>query len=247
MIYFFSDLDDTLLQSKGKCGLPVEECTLRGITKEGGPQGFSTPAQEELLSVMNENGTLIPVTARNLNAFKRVQIDFRSYAAISHGAIVLEPNGEPSQEWLEHIAPEVEKHKDTVAAIRDELRDLLNLHNCNILMDRLLEEFGVTTCCMFKTDLETSNQIPVIAKILEDRLASREECAEFIVHHNGRHISVLPPYSSKLRAVEFIMDKLNVNENDLTFGLGDSISDWDFMKNCKFSVIPFNSQLAKSI
>ncbi|MGD1524609.1 HAD family hydrolase [Vibrio harveyi] len=246
MIYFLSDLDDTLLQSKAKCGLPTEECTLRGITKFGEPQGYSTPAQEELLKMCNENGTLIPVTARNLAAFKRVLIDFKSYAAICHGAIVLNPEGEPCEDWLKHIEPEVNLYKDLITELHDELRVLIKDRNCNILMDRVLEEFGVVTCGMFKTDLETSEQLFHVAETLRERLAEREECADFVVHQNGRHISILPPYSSKERAADFIMTKLNVSEKDLTFGLGDSISDWDFMKKCKFSVIPYKSQLANS-
>ncbi|MDB5793323.1 MAG: hypothetical protein JWQ80_3347, partial [Massilia sp.] len=97
--FLFADLDDTLFQSLEKCE-GRDALHPAAFLKDGSPISFSTPAQRAFIAFAQDGMTMIPATARNLNAFQRVDLAFTSYAVLDYGGIVLEPGGAVDQVWL---------------------------------------------------------------------------------------------------------------------------------------------------
>jgi hydroxymethylpyrimidine pyrophosphatase-like HAD family hydrolase len=69
--YVFLDLDDTILQTRPKCP-PDEPVRPAAYGRDGQPLSFTTDRQQALLDLF-EAATVIPTTARNRDAFRRVR------------------------------------------------------------------------------------------------------------------------------------------------------------------------------
>src|SRR5205823_998696 len=89
----FLDLDDTIFQTRPKCpvGEPVRPAAFR---RDGTPLSFMTDRQRALLDVLSRAATVIPTTARSLDAFRRVDLAFGHAAILDFGGVVLTPGGE---------------------------------------------------------------------------------------------------------------------------------------------------------
>jgi hydroxymethylpyrimidine pyrophosphatase-like HAD family hydrolase len=88
-IVIFTDLDDTLIQTKLK--VPKNAHISLGATNSSGvPLSFFTQSQRLMLDVFAKSGAIIiPVTGRDTHALNRVEYKFTSFRVVSHGAIVL--------------------------------------------------------------------------------------------------------------------------------------------------------------
>ncbi|UUZ56587.1 hypothetical protein LP419_16655 [Massilia sp. H-1] len=64
---------------------------------------YTTEGQRAFLAFAQDGMTMIPATARNLNAFQRVDLPFDSWAVLDYGGIVLQPGGVLDQHWLDHM------------------------------------------------------------------------------------------------------------------------------------------------
>src|SRR5215213_1343797 len=82
------DLDDTLFQTRPKCP-PGAALETAAVARDGAPLSFTIPRQRALFDAVQSRGPVIPVTARNLDAFRRVQLPFSSFAVLDFGALVL--------------------------------------------------------------------------------------------------------------------------------------------------------------
>jgi hypothetical protein len=80
--FLFADLDDTLFQSLEKCAVP-EGLLPAAFLRDGSPISYTTPGQRAFIAFAQDGMTMIPTTARNLDAFKRVDLPFASWAAPS--------------------------------------------------------------------------------------------------------------------------------------------------------------------
>ncbi|UUZ51116.1 hypothetical protein LP420_17185 [Massilia sp. B-10] len=100
--FLFADLDDTLFQSREKCG-PGDVLQPAAFLKDGSPISYTTEGQRAFLAFAQDGMTMIPATARNLNAFQRVDLPFDSWAVLDYGGIVLQPGGVLDQHWLDHM------------------------------------------------------------------------------------------------------------------------------------------------
>lgn len=245
MIYCFSDLDDSLFQSAHKCSVDTENCKLVSFKQNGDMQGFSTPAQQQFIELIKKNGTLIPVTARTVNSFNRVSMDFDSYRAICHGAIVLAPNGAIDPEWKEYLEDQISIHNEKFQQLIDLVRTLVNEFNIQPTMFGVKDNYGYPCYFNFKVESKDSSKLEKLFYHFHSFVNSNREFDEFAIHWNDRTFDILPPYTSKAKAVEFIYKKLGITSNDLVFGLGDSLSDLPFMNQCDFLMIPKNSQIVK--
>lgn len=92
------DLDDTLFQTARKMpeGLPRVTATL---DIEGQPNGYMSTVQHSLAHWLLSTTDVIPVTARSVEAFSRVQLPFMHGAVCSHGGVILGPDGKLDEEW----------------------------------------------------------------------------------------------------------------------------------------------------
>lgn len=232
----FTDLDDTLIQTRRK--IPVGANTSLGATdREGNPLSFFTQSQKKLLDLFSYgDAIIIPVTGRNTEALNRVLYDFDNFRAVSHGAVVLKNNNTVCCRWLSEIEPHLNKWPELLNRCNEEIEEIINYYQLDA-----------------RTRVIIDNDIPsyISVKGQEDALRVIGQHnglrKSFSMHENGRNHAILPPYASKKKAVEYIMKQLNVDANDLVIGLGDSLSDLDFMQSCQFSMIPVNCQITSKL
>lgn len=240
--YLFVDLDDTLFSSLPKCG---DEQDVRAVAflKDGSACSFTTSKQRAFLSMVSQSMTLIPTTARNSDAFGRVDLAFDDYKIINYGGIVLAPSGAPDQPWLQ-------KMRDEMAAALPGLRRAISIidefsQRAGLAgKARLIEDYGIAFYVVVKDPDKVAERLALIDK---DALAPwiASEGKEFYVHRNGNNLAVLPKALNKARAVAYVTGLLRDNHGEvLTMGMGDSRSDARFMAACDYAIVPSGTQLA---
>lgn len=228
----FTDLDDTLIQTRRK--IPQGASVSLGATdRDGNPLSFFTHSQKRLLDLFSQNDAIIiPVTGRNTDALNRVLYDFDNYCAVSHGAVVLKNNNTVCSGWLSEIEPHLNEWPELLELCNREIEDIIRLYQLDartrVIIDKDIPSY-----------ISVKGQEDALAVISQHNVLRQT----FSMHKNGRNHAILPPYASKKMAVEYIKKQLNVDSNDLVIGLGDSLSDIDFMQSCQFSMIPTNSQI----
>lgn len=228
----FSDLDDTLFQTRRKCpdGIELVSAASNG---DGEAHGFQTPTQQRLLKWL-DTATLIPVTGRNPQAFARVQLRFDSWAVLDHGATLLEPGGASSLVWRERILALLEPQQ---AALEEAVKIADGLNRAH--------GFG----CEIRTDCAHDTPFMVVIKHpAHDKTALRALAKLWRDHTkslglwffaNDNNLSLIARDINKENAVAWLLEHLRP---DLSFGCGDSIADVPFMNKCDFVISPRQSQ-----
>src|SRR5262245_40812091 len=94
----FLDLDDTLFQTRPKCpdGEPLH---LAAFRRDGEALSFMTARQRALFDWLSATASVVPTTARNRDAFRRVRLPFTGPAILDFGGVVLQPDGTPDPVW----------------------------------------------------------------------------------------------------------------------------------------------------
>ncbi len=244
--YVFTDLDDTLIQTRGKVPSGYQ-ADAAALDKDGAALSFICPHQQTLLRTLAQGGAMIiPVTGRNTDALQRVTLPFfQHYRIVSHGALILRADDSPCPEWLAHLA----RHHDLAQA--QTLLDALNAQAWQIIeqqqlpaRSRVITDQGVPAYLSIKTDCAEQG-----AQALDQLVAglNAQRPADSRWHRNGRNLALRMPYTCKREAVRFLLTLLNVGANDLTLGLGDSLTDLPFMRETHFALMPTGSQIDQEI
>ena len=235
-IVVFTDLDDTLIQTKRK--LPEHALTTLGATdREGNALSFFTQSQKIMLDMFTQNGAhIIPITGRNTDALNRVQYKFHGFRSVSHGAVVLKDNKTVCENWLSEIESLLMDWPELLEYCNKEIEQIIKSHKLDA-RTRVIIDMDIPAYISVKGSIQD-------LEIIKQNNPLNEK---FNRHENGRNHALLPPYASKKRAVEYIKKQLELTVNDLIIGLGDSLSDLDFMRCCQFSMMPVNSQIAKEL
>ncbi|NHZ77725.1 hypothetical protein F2P44_00190 [Massilia sp. CCM 8695] len=241
--FLFADLDDTLFQSLEKCegrGLPIEAAA---FLKDGSPISYTTPGQRAFLAFAQDGMTMIPTTARNLNAFQRVGIDFHSYAVLDYGGIVLLPDGSVDQEWLDHMRSAMQAALpglQELAGLIDAWAERTGFGN----RARLIEDFGTPFYLVVKDPQKIAAKLePIEREVVQPWI--NEGNRDYFIHRNGNNLAILPKALNKSHAVAHVSARLRAEHGDiLTFGMGDSKSDARFMAACDYAIVPSRTQLA---
>lgn len=240
--FLFADLDDTLFQSLEKCGAR-EGLLPAAFLKDGSPISYTTEGQRAFISFAQDGMTMIPTTARNLDAFRRVDLPFASWAVLDYGGIVLQPGGAIDQEWLEHM-------RGAMQAALPGLRELAGLIDawaeCTGFKGRarLIEDFGTPFYLVVKDpDKVAATLAPIERDVVAPWIA--EGARDYFIHRNGNNLAILPNALNKAHAVAHVSARLRAEHGDiLTFGMGDSRSDARFMAACDYAIVPRSTQLA---
>jgi len=235
-IVIFTDLDDTLIQTKGK--LPDDAQFLLGATdRVGTPLSFFTQSQKIMLDLFAKNNAIIiPVTGRNTDALNRVEYEFNNFRVVSHGAVVLKDKHTVCEKWLSEIDPHLKDWPKLLETCNLEINRIINKNNLDA-RSRVIIDKEIPAYISVKGQLAALQQIKQLNPLH----------GEFNHHENGRNHALLPPYASKKKAVEYLKKQMQLDINDLVIGIGDSLSDLDFMSSCQFSMMPSNSQIAKEL
>jgi hydroxymethylpyrimidine pyrophosphatase-like HAD family hydrolase len=232
----FSDLDDTLFMSGSKCQ-NLSGCKVATLLPDGKVGAYSSPQHQALISLFS-NASIIPVTGRRTDSLSRVLINFESYKIASHGAIVLDSNNDLHPAWRMLLEKEAALWREHMCRIKSELEQYCDTYNLKLRV-RIVNDKGFACYVCVKGEMLDLEQ-------LRARVSSLNTDG-FIVHANNRNLALLPPFASKRRAVAFLKNILKSETNEqLTFiGLGDSLSDSDFMSICDFQMTPSNSQISE--
>lgn len=237
----FVDLDDTLFSSL-KRHTRTEELEPAATLSNGEVISFSSPKQRFLRNWLETAGKIIPVTARNEDAYRRVLHPFSGPAILSHGATIVCENGSVDAEWRSRV-------HQSVAQSSGELFDLL----------KLIQGTKAFTRGDVRSWLVYDESLPVYAVLKdnsrnEHRLQSyvRESLTEWIDSHpdfsfhiNGNNVAIIAPGVCKEKAVEFMIERTRrVSANPIFIGVGDSLTDEPFMSLCDFTVVLRGSQLS---
>ncbi len=236
-IVVFTDIDDTLIQTKRKCESGVE-MAVTAIDKDAQPASFSSVGQLHLYNWCNGQ-RLIPVTGRNKEALDRVSLPFNTYKVIDHGAIILDEENKIEADWLQVLTNESTEWQEILDHYVAEVLTIITEQRLS-LRCRVISDFGFPCYISIKGEPSDLTKLESIAA----RFCQLADNAR--VHINGKNMALLPPYACKKRAVEFLQKILIAHHGSLLFlGVGDSTSDLAFMASCHFQVIPSVSQISQ--
>lgn len=242
--FLFADLDDTLFQSRDKCATD-DALMPAAFLKDGSAISYTTAAQRAFLDFARDGMTVIPATARNIDAFGRVNIPFTSYAVLDYGGIVLEPGGAVDQLWLARM-------QQAMQAALPGLRELAVLIDSWAISNgfggraRLIEDCATPFYLVVKDPAKVAARLaPIEHEVVQPWLDSGAGGRDYFIHRNGNNLAILPNALNKAHAVAYVTEKLRAaHPHIITFGIGDSRSDARFMAACDYAIVPRASQLA---
>ena len=234
----FTDLDDSLFQTRPKCPVDVPLETA-AVDRDGNPLSFTTPEQRQLLDWMAQ-GTVIPVTGRNSDALSRVRLAFTSYRITSHGALLVDPDGRADPEWLACIHDRYQPWLDRLTESERWLNDIIATERLDARC-RIIEDQGLPVYVSLKGSDAT-------VAALAERVRTHWHGEGAMIHVNGHNMALLPAYASKAEAVGWVMERVNRElDNPLFIGIGDSESDLPFLRLCHYAMIPQRSQIRHQV
>ena len=237
------DLDDTLFQTLGKCPPDIarDRLTPLGFTRDGAPLSFATPRQMRFLAWLAETTLLVPVTARSLDALRRVRIPFAA-AVCAHGGVILDDLGHVDAAWAREIATEAAVHAAALASHADAIAAEAGRTGTAVTV-RVLTEDGVPLYVLAK---HADADAAALNRVVD--AAVRGLPSGWTDHRNGNNVALMPPYLGKRHAVARLLPGLRAAHPDApVLGIGDSRTDAPFMALCDYAMMPTGSQLAGEI
>ena len=245
MHYLFVDLDDTLFQSSRKCA-PGEHLVPIAHSPDGVANGFMNQGQQKVFSMLSSAMTMIPVTARNLNAFQRVSIGVTPYAIIDFGAVILNTHGQPDMDWLERSRGMVREASSWMESLKGEIDKLIRSAQLNAIC-RMIHDFETPFYLVAKyREGDESALDRIRLEVVDQWVLGHPGLA--VVHVNGNNLAVLPVGLDKRHAVLHVQERLREGgESVTTWGMGDSLSDLGFMSCCDYSIVPARTQLGQRL
>ncbi|MDP2829798.1 MAG: hypothetical protein Q8O37_14485 [Sulfuricellaceae bacterium] len=242
--FLFADLDDTLFQSKRKCpdGAALAPAA---YLKDGTAHSFLTPGQQSVLQLFQQEMVVIPVTARNADAYSRVQLGFQHEAVVNFGGIILNKDGKPDGEWLNRSKNLACSSESILEEIRESIIRFASSTGLSIRA-RIISDFGIPFYVSAKSeegDEAAIDQIEAMTLAILD-----VSDANVSSHRNGNNLAVLPDWLDKRHAVAYLAKKLRDTHGEIvTFGMGDSLSDIGFMADCDYALVPQASQINRQM
>ena len=236
-VVLFTDIDDTLIQTERKHP-GGSEPYVSAVDKEGKAASFSTPQQRLLLSLFEQHH-IVPVTGRNKDALDRLVWRFDGFKVIDHGAIVIGHDDKIDQTWFELIEFDTQKWSQILNDYNKRINAYIIDQELN-LRCRVISDYGIDCYLSIKGE---AVELPRLSEISADFCALDDHAR---VHINDQNMALLPPYTCKKKAVEFVKNVyLDKGEETLFVGAGDSTTDLPFMSDCDFHLIPSSSQITR--
>ncbi len=236
----FVDLDDTLFQTLGKCPADIahDRLTPLGFTKDGEALSYATPRQMRFLEWLAETTLLVPVTARSLDALRRVRIEYKA-AVCAHGGVILNDEGQVDAGWAMEIGAKAAAHVSELTRFTDAI--VAEAQRIGVPINaRVLTEDGMPLYVLAK---HANADAAALNRVVDAAVPSLPP--GWTDHRNGNNIALMPPYLGKRHAVARLLPVLRARYPDApVLGIGDSITDAPFMAACDYAMLPTGSQLA---
>lgn len=233
-----ADLDDSLFQTRPKCGdWPEAELRLMSRLADGSPSGYATPPQQALLSWLAQ-GELVPVTARARAVLARVDIA-QAPAICANGGCILLADGMPDPVWHARLAAEAERGTAPAALYPALIAGL----DEDAFRHWMVSEDGLDLYLVIKSN---HGDVPALTALAESLAARLPE--GWRIHANGNNLAFLPPWLSKRAAVRYFLEAVRAETpGRLVIGIGDSWSDAGFLDLTDMAMIPTQAQLWQHI
>lgn len=238
----FIDLDDTLFQTLRKC--TSEEALFPiAFLIDGAPISFARKSQLALLELFQREMIVVPATARDLDAFRRVRICFPHGAILNYGGVILNRDGLPDSDWHDYVNSKSFGSLSGLEAYQTILERGARNQGLAIRV-RIVKDFGVSFYLIAKSSSSSTEDVHKMANIARTALSLMEQ-SNFQIHINGNNLAILPHWLDKRHAVRHLITKFTAMYGELlTLGMGDSLSDIGFLGECQYLIVPRNSQIA---
>jgi hydroxymethylpyrimidine pyrophosphatase-like HAD family hydrolase len=231
---FASDLDRTLVYSKRAIEDlgEFDPSLLKPIEKKDGNWvAFMTESSFSTLKELSLTSLFVPVTTRTTEQFNRFII-FKEdiplrYAITSNGANILF-KGKPMKDWSAHIMNRMQAESVT----QEELLAILQREGFQF--DGQIKQAENLFFYFILNSLPPADG----RKAINDLAVSYGWRTSI----QGRKLYFIPCAISKGTALEYISEREGM---EVIAGAGDSILDWDFLKNCQYRFVPAHGELAR--
>lgn len=237
----FVDLDDTLFQTARKMGdEPRFPATL---DVDGLPNGFMNATQKSFVEWLLATADVVPVTARSVEAYQRVQLPFVHGAICAHGGVMLSAEGLLDRGWHTRMCSEL-AHERTRLHRLSEHTLAIGAELGFSLRGWVVEEQDLAAYVVIKHN----NEADQVLLRVSSEVKSRGLLDGMYVHGNGNNLAFLPQALQKRAAVrEWVSRDQAVNGKRPLLGFGDSVSDLGFMAECDWWGTPKRGQLASHV
>ncbi|MEH7075468.1 hypothetical protein [Neobacillus drentensis] len=231
---FASDLDRTLVYSKRAIDELGNEnqLVLKPVEKRDNHWvSYMTTASYNKLKELSLTSLFIPVTTRTTDQFNRFHI-FKediplTYAITSNGANIIY-HGKLIEEWAAHIKSRISEESVTQAEL------LTNLKKAGFQFDGQIKQAENLFFYFILNSLPPATD----RKAINDVALSNG----WRISIQGRKLYFIPRAISKGDALDFISKREGL---EVIAGAGDSVLDWDFLKNCHTRYVPAHGELAR--
>ena len=235
-VVVFLDLDGTVFQTRPKCP-PGEPVRPAAVARDGSPLSFITDRQRAVLDLLGR-GTLIPTTARSLDAFRRVDLPFAHAAILDFGGVVLAPGGALDEAWDAVVRPQLRETAAALAAARAAAEVVSAKLGLGVTA-RVITDFDLPLYLVAKHPAGNAAALDPV----RDELLPLTADGRFALHLNDNNLSLVPAGLGKERAVRHVLATYFAGEPVATVGVGDGFSDAAFLGLCDFAAVPRGSQL----
>ncbi len=245
-VIFLTDLDDCIFQTIRKCprDVPPEQLVPLGFAKDGSPLSYATPRQKRFLDWMLASGEVIPVTARSLDATRRVRFPF-TRAVAANGGVMLGQDGNPDPEWRKDLMLEAAPHVERLEKLLHDANELARLAQMSIRA-WIVEEDGVPCYLVVKGNDDSAEAVEWLHRA--GSVLRVDVPIDWTYHANGNNVAITPPHTSKAKAVSKLIPILRNEKPGATIiGIGDSTTDMPFMRLCDMAMFPPGSQIGKTV
>ena len=237
----FVDLDDTLFQTKRKIETD-QPLVVASFDTKGEPSGYMTKHQTHFIHWLLETTDVIPVTARSVEAFQRVDIPFKQGAICAHGGVILDAAGQVDPLWHSQMHAFLSSKKERLSSLLE--RAMQKGRELGFsLRGWVVEELDLSCYVVIKRN-EGPDELLVD---LMQALSLAGDLEDMYVHINGNNLAFLPLGLEKKRAVQEWLSRIPNRSERPVLGFGDSISDFGFMQECHWFGGPSKSQLSHFI
>jgi len=238
-IFFFSDIDDTLIQTRRKTDSQKEH-SVAGYNQAGEESSYIYSGVKLFVqSLLDANITFVPTTARNIDSYRRTLFyqEFRhKYAILNFGGTILIDDQE-DKAWQEKMQNAYETLLP-LDEIMERLETTLEAQKLDLVC-KIIDGYYISL--YNKAFLDHPEVIGTIRETLIDFLTSFEG---FYLYENDNSFGILPHFLNKKFAVAYLIEK---HQPLLTIGAGDNHSDLDFMNLTSFAFVPHGSRIHKKL
>ena len=240
----FLDLDDTLFQSRRKCP-PAGDLHPAAYLGDGCAHSFMTARQRAFWRLLDDNAILIPTTARDHDALRRVDLPFRSWSILDYGGVILDPKGVPDAPWMERMTHASRQTLGALTQLLEAAEGFVARERLSVRV-RLIKDFALPFYLVAKyrdgreADLDRLQQ-----ELVHPWVEARSDAHR--LHRHDNNLAVIPRTLGKEHAVRYLIERLEQDWGDLlTIGVGDSLIDGAFMAECDYAITPRGTRLHRA-